>query len=111
MRVTASNNQVSNNDVKSSQGASKAAAAEKAKKSSKSNSSSSTGETGDVKMNISSEAKEFARAKQIASEAPDVREAKIAELKRRIAEGKYKVEAEAVADKMITEHLQTSGLD
>jgi len=34
----------------------------------------------------------------------------VAELKKRIAEGKYKVDANAVADRMVDEHLNTAGL-
>ncbi len=64
-----------------------------------------------AKADISSKAKEFSKAKEVATGAPDVREQKIAELKKRIEEGKYKVNPEAVADKMIKEHAQTAALE
>jgi flagellar biosynthesis anti-sigma factor FlgM len=38
-----------------------------------------------------------------------VREEKIAALKARIAEGKYKVDADKVADRMVDDHLQMTG--
>jgi negative regulator of flagellin synthesis FlgM len=56
---------------------------------------------------ISARAKEMARAKAVADGAPDTREAKIAELKKRIAEGSYKVDAKAVADRMVDDHLSS----
>src|SRR5688572_8869514 len=51
----------------------------------------------DTKAEISARSKEFAQAKAIATETPDVRADKIAEIKRRIAEGKYRVNPDAVA--------------
>jgi negative regulator of flagellin synthesis FlgM len=62
-----------------------------------------------AKAQISTKGKEFARAKEVATSAPDVREERIAELKRRIAAGKYQVDANAVADRMVDEHLKTAG--
>jgi negative regulator of flagellin synthesis FlgM len=53
---------------------------------------------------ISSRAKDFAKAHAIASATPDVREDRIAELKRRIASGEYQVDSDKVAEKMIGEH-------
>jgi negative regulator of flagellin synthesis FlgM len=63
--------------------------------------------SGDAKAEISAKGKEFAKAKAIANNAPDVREEKIAALKKRIAEGHYKVDADAIADRMVDEHLKT----
>lgn len=62
------------------------------------------------KAEISPKAKEFAQAKAAATEAPDVREDKIAEIKKRLAEGRYKVDVDAVADRLVNEHIKTSGL-
>jgi negative regulator of flagellin synthesis FlgM len=53
---------------------------------------------------ISGRAKEFAKAHSVAAATPDVREDRIAELKRRIASGEYKVDSEKVAEKMLGEH-------
>jgi negative regulator of flagellin synthesis FlgM len=66
---------------------------------------------GSASADISAKGKEFAKTKAVANDAPDVREAKIAELKRRIAEGKYKVDGQAVASRMVDDHLEMGGLD
>ncbi len=63
-----------------------------------------------VSPEISAKGKEFARAKQVAQEAPDTREEKIAELKRRIAADGYKIDTHAVADRLVDEHLKMSGI-
>jgi negative regulator of flagellin synthesis FlgM len=91
-------------------GAGKAAAPE-AKKVSKEASTDSVEKNtnSDSRPEISSKGKEFATAKAAASQAPDVREEKIAELKKRIAEGSYKVNSEAIADKMVEDHLRMPG--
>lgn len=60
-----------------------------------------------ARAEISPRAKEMAMAKQVASQAPDVREEKIAELKRRIASGEYNVKPEDVADKLVDEHIRS----
>jgi negative regulator of flagellin synthesis FlgM len=58
-----------------------------------------------VKSDISTRGKEMARATAAAHSAPDVREDRIAELKKRISEGSYKVDANAVADRLVEDHL------
>lgn len=62
-----------------------------------------------VKAEISTQAKDMAKAKQLAMEAPDVRENKIAELRERIAAGKYQVDSKAVADKLVDDHMSMPG--
>ena len=62
-----------------------------------------------AKADISSRAREFSRAKEVAAATPDVREEKVAELKRRIQSGNYSIDANAVADRMVNEHLKTGG--
>jgi negative regulator of flagellin synthesis FlgM len=57
------------------------------------------------KTDISAKAKDFSKAYSVAASTPDVREDKIAEIKKRLAEGTYKVDNDAVADKMISEHM------
>lgn len=57
---------------------------------------------------ISGKAKEAAKAKSVATATPDVREDKIAALKARIADGSYKVDSKAIADKMVDEHLASA---
>jgi negative regulator of flagellin synthesis FlgM len=65
----------------------------------------STSSESAIKPDISARAREFSKAKEIATGAPDVREEKIAELKRRIAEGKYSVDGDKVADRMVNDHM------
>ena len=55
------------------------------------------------KVNLSSRAQKINKAKEIANSVPDVDEAKVARLQKLIDEGKYKVDASAIADKMIDE--------
>lgn len=62
---------------------------------------------GSYNTDISDKAKEMSLARKVAEGTDDVREAKIAELKRRIANKEYNVKSDAIADKMISEHLQT----
>ena len=61
----------------------------------------------DSRPEISAKGRELAQAKEVASNAPDVREEKIAKLKEMINAGKYKVDAHAVADRMVDEHLSS----
>ena len=65
---------------------------------------------GGAKVEISEKGREFAKVKAAAHDAPDVREEKIAALRKKMAEGTYKVNADAVADRMVDEHLKT-GMD
>lgn len=59
-----------------------------------------------ARTEISSKAKEMAKAKDLAMKAPESRESKIAELKRRISNNEYNVKPDAIADKMVDEHMQ-----
>lgn len=62
-------------------------------------------ETADAtKLNLSPQARQIAKATDIAKEQ-SVDEAKIARLQQMIDGGTYKVDAEAVADKVLSEHL------
>ena len=69
----------------------------------------STEKNNSTNTEISSKAKDMAKAKQIATDAPDVREAKIAELKERIQNKKYNVGADAIADKLVDDHIRLAG--
>lgn len=59
-----------------------------------------------VKVSISDRAHEIAKAKDIAMATSDVRADKVRELKEKIQSGKYKVDASAVADRMVNEALE-----
>ena len=65
---------------------------------------------GGAASEISSRAKEMATAREVAKNAPDIREDKVAELKKKIANKEYNVSADDIADKLVNEHLQTMGL-
>lgn len=95
-------NQAGTNQVQSSD---RSANVKKSEKASDASKSGSTGDSSSVKSDISARGKDMAKAKDVASAAPDVREDKIAELKKRIAEGKYNVAPEKIADKLVDEHL------
>ncbi|WP_347356114.1 flagellar biosynthesis anti-sigma factor FlgM [Bdellovibrio sp.] len=66
--------------------------------------SSNLGESSRVEL--SPRAQEAKRIKELAMAAPDVDEAKVAKFRALIDEGKYKVDAKAIADKMVDEHLE-----
>jgi len=65
-------------------------------------------ELGATKVDLSPRAQEMKKAKEIAMAAPDIREDKVAALQKMIDEGKYKVSAKDIADKMVDEELQWS---
>ncbi|MBC87517.1 MAG: flagellar biosynthesis anti-sigma factor FlgM [Bdellovibrionaceae bacterium] len=59
-----------------------------------------------TKLNLSQKAQQMQKAKEIASRDLDgVDEAKVAKFQNLIDSGKYKVDAEAVADRLVDEHL------
>ena len=60
------------------------------------------------KVEVSSRAQDMKRIKDIATATPDVDEAKVAKFQKMIDEGKYQVNAEAVADKMVDDHMLLS---
>ncbi len=55
----------------------------------------------DAIVNLSPALKEAQAIKEIIASEPDVREDKVAELKERIESGKYEIDHQAVADKMV----------
>jgi negative regulator of flagellin synthesis FlgM len=63
-----------------------------------------------ARAEISSRAREMATAKQVAAQTPDVREDRVEALRRQIQNGSYKVDSDAVADRLVDEHLSTLGL-
>ena len=105
-------NQTSNNQVQDANAhrTGKAGNAQQARDGKRTDTAGATDSTVAVKPEISARGKDIAHASAIASAAPDVREDKIAELKKRIAEGSYKVDANAVADRLVNEHLATTDL-
>lgn len=61
------------------------------------------------KAELSDRAREMSHAKAAANSTPDVREDRVAALKRKIADGSYNVDADAIAEKMFDEHMSTGG--
>lgn len=56
-------------------------------------------------MTLSPKAQEMKRIKGLAMAAPDVDMEKVARFQKMIDEGKYQVDADKLADKMVDEHL------
>ena len=69
-------------------------------------SNSSSGEvlSGD-RVELSPKAKEMQEAKRILGSIPDIREEKVAQIRKQIAEGTYQVDSQKIAEKMVTESL------
>ncbi len=115
MRVSQSgSNPVQGSEISQAGKAKAANKSDKAESAAKAAESARSGGADSVKAELSSRgkelAKDMAKAKEVASGAPDIREEKVAELKRRIAAGKYNVSPEAIADKMVDEHLKTADI-
>lgn len=65
---------------------------------------------GDVsdsaKVEVSSRAQDMMRAKELATPSDSIDEAKVARLQKLIDDGKYQVDAGAIADRMLDEHAK-----
>jgi negative regulator of flagellin synthesis FlgM len=57
------------------------------------------------RVELSQKAKDLQEAKKLLNEMPDVREEKVALLKKQIEDGSYRVDGEKVAGKMLEESL------
>ncbi len=58
-------------------------------------------------VEISDKARLMQKAAEAVRQAPEVRSDRVAALKKSISEGTYRVDSEAVADKLVDEHLQS----
>ncbi len=58
-----------------------------------------------TKVDVSSRAQDAQRIKELAMAAPDVDMQKVEKFRKLIDAGQYKVDAKAVADRMVDEHL------
>ena len=56
-------------------------------------------------MDISERSQDIRQIKELAKASPDIDQSKIDKFRRLIDEGKYKVDAKAIADKMVEEQL------
>lgn len=59
-----------------------------------------------AKVKLSERAGDMKKIKEKVDATPDVDDAKVAKIKSMLAKGEYKVDAKAVADKMVDEHLK-----
>ncbi len=59
-----------------------------------------------AEVNISPKAREMALANRVVKETPDVREEKIAQLRKMVQDGEYKVDAGRIADGMLREAMK-----
>lgn len=108
MRIDqSSSNAVQNSEVHGAKGAKKTHGA---KHSHHAEGANEKGEHSGATAEVSDRAREMAHAKSAATEAPDTRDDRIAELKARIAGGNYKVDSHAVADRMVDDHIRMSGI-
>ncbi len=62
---------------------------------------------GATRVAVSPQAQEAKRIKELALAAPDVDMEKVAKFRSLIDAGQYKVDAKAVADRMVDDHLET----
>lgn len=62
------------------------------------------------KVEVSPKAQEAKRIKELAMASPDVDMEKVAKFRQLIDEGKYKIDAKAVADRLVDEHLAMEDL-
>ncbi len=67
----------------------------------------SSGAEDASRVEVSPRAMEAKKIKDLANAAPDVDMEKVAKFRKLIDEGKYQVDAKAVADKMVDDHLET----
>ncbi len=58
------------------------------------------------KVELSSRAQDIKKAKELATPSGDIDEAKVARIQAMIDAGKYKVNAEAVAERLLDEHTK-----
>ena len=60
-----------------------------------------------TKVELSPRVQDIKKIKELAKNSPDVDVDKVARFKQMIDEGKYKVDAKAVAEKMVDEYMET----
>jgi negative regulator of flagellin synthesis FlgM len=109
MRVDQSKNQPQSSESSSAKHSGRATGAD-AKKTEKAGASGAEKAQSGARAEISSKGKEFAAVKAAAISSPDVREDRVADLKRKIADGSYKVDTDSIADHMVDDHLKMSGM-
>ncbi|MCC6277704.1 MAG: flagellar biosynthesis anti-sigma factor FlgM [Oligoflexia bacterium] len=68
---------------------------------------STAGELTSARVKLSDRAQDMKKIREQVDKTPDVDDAKVAKFKNLIAQGKYKVDSNKVADKMVDEHVYT----
>lgn len=63
----------------------------------------SSPDAGSDRVELSSQSRDMKKIHEILATTPEVRTEKVAELKKAVAEGTYKVKTEDIADKMVKE--------
>ncbi|MBY0469821.1 flagellar biosynthesis anti-sigma factor FlgM [bacterium] len=107
MKVTQTgSNPVQDTEISAAKKAERAAKAQEGRQTKGAEAASTSG----ARPEISAKGREFAKMREAAKAAPEVRDAKVQDLKNRVASGKYKVDAEAVADKMVNDHVDMFGI-
>lgn len=102
-------NPMANPEAAKSTSTSKAGGAEEMLDTKKGKASSlAAGPTGSARVDLSPRAQEMAKAKELATPSDSIDEAKVARLQKLIDEGKYKVDADALADRILDEHSKMS---
>ncbi len=66
----------------------------------------SVGVADSTRVDLSPRAQEMAKAKELATPSNDIDEAKVARLQALIDSGKYKIDASAIADRLVDEHTK-----
>jgi negative regulator of flagellin synthesis FlgM len=77
-----------------------------ADKSSATSGASALQKSDSARVELSTRAQDIRKAKELATPSNDVDEAKVARLQKLIDEGKYKVDAEAIADRLLDEQMK-----
>ena len=63
-------------------------------------------DSGSAKVKLSERAQDMKKIRERIDSTPDVDDAKVAKYKSMLSNGQYKVDAKAVADKMVDEHVK-----
>ncbi len=92
------------------QGAKRADRSEKSERSEKTDLPSKVVTSQGATAEISTKSREFSQAKAVATQTPDIREDRVSDLKKRIADGTYHVDEGAIADRMVDDHLKGPGI-
>lgn len=106
------NNSVQATDIKGADSTNKSERTKKANyggASAAESSSSNSTSSAEISTKAKDMARDAARATQLAKDSPDVREAKIAELKDKIANKKYNVSAAEISDRLVDDHIRMAG--